>query len=179
MTLILVYGLLFDGLKLREAVVDKVDVGSIDAAPKSIRYFQRILHLEVGLNVITRLQFDPCVADLVTRTTCRINYILEILLLFAVAIRFIKASKDLHHLVMLFFVGVFRVAHPIHEGRFTVEISASLRHHLQIIVFQRFALRLIFYSITVSTVFGARDPRIVNIRSRLLDGDPSTLSAVR
>ena len=166
MTLVLVYGLLFNRLKLREAVVDKINVSSVDAVLKSIRYLQRILYLKFRLNIITLLQFDASVCHLNTGILDSIDNIFEIPFLFAIVIRFIKAFKDLHHFVMLFFVDVFGVVHPVYEGGLAVKLSASLRHHLHILI-ERLILGLIF--ITVIAAFGARNSRGINIRMPLLN----------
>ena len=153
MALILVYGLIFNGLKLCKAVVDKVDVSPIDASPKSIRYLQRIFYLKCRLNIITLLQFYPSICHVGTWIMNRIDKVFKILFLLAIAIRFIKASEDLHHLIMLFLIRIPGIVHPIDESRFT-KISASLRHHLYRIVFQILIFR---HSIPIVTVFGASD----------------------
>lgn len=60
---------------------------------------------------------------------------------------------------MLFLVSIFSIAHPVYEGRFTVEFSASFRHRLH--VENGFLKRVIVVGVAIITDLGTRDARVV------------------
>ena len=166
--LILVNRLLLDGLQLCETVINKINPSPIDAGPKSVRHLERIFNFKWRRNIITQLQFDARITNISARIMTSIKKIFQILLLFAITIRLVEASEHLHHFIMRLFICISNIVHPIHKSGVAVEISAGFRHQLYVFV-QRLILGRVFCSVSIITILGTNNPRIMNIRRALLD----------